>query len=1053
MCANEVQFQLQPAFIDGLKKRNPAQFEEYIKSGSIIANQDGTYSSADASFRTVAANGVFSTASVEGAGGVKETKTLDSATPAKGLGVEHSAAKAKEGVKEEKTVTFKLDDFVKQSGLAEDKRAELVKEFEAAGLSIDKEKGIVTYDKTKYDTAITKFAKNNRLSYLSTNEDGKAIADKLAKDGKITLNEDGGYVINGAEGKKAVDEAFPTQTQAPVETRENKSVKINTEVTTTTTEESEPVKVADDLKHNRAGRKQARKDYEAALTEWANDPENQPTMNISIARNKYSKDVAKKAAKIAKEYNNKKSDIDLLKDYMKDYATLDDKAEFGAILKMANKAPEKELLAAFQAGTKGKGIVKDLSDPVDRKNAVLYYTMQKGDFDKSVLINRMAIIDVMGDRSEKQVAKDKKEFIEDEAKRQAKAAETKQNVENTRVYFSKEARKAAAKAETNSAIEHTDIGKVGRELVMKDPGRFCTEGTAADCDFEKNGKYYKFDEGKFRDFCKAACDGSANKLGGDFGEDGNLTLREGRETLKAQEFRDEKGLTPRSIEQLIGNSNGKVSNGELNKFRHLVEKAGYSVDTNSTNVKRALHVMKGVGIGAALGFATAGLGTLAAGAVQFAGEAITLTDTVKVTGKGTMFGEGTITGQGTMTGTGTMSGVGTVTGDASLTGPASITGDVSLTGPASITGDVSLTGPASITGDVSLTGPASITGDVTLPYEDWVKTTDYYIDEFGTSSVTHNTPVSGTTTGQGTLTGDVTLNGPATVTGDVTLNGQATVTGDVTLNGQATVTGDVTLNGQATVTGEGTMNGTGTVNGEGTVKGKGTVKGEGTVEGKATLEGKEKDKKGNKHLKTAVNAAIFGGIAGGLRNALSMGKVHAKGRNFDGIVNLNKKKEKTETENKEQTLDIPQFVTREEREVQTPDKNIDNFTYKIKVSHKKGTNYNLAEDRLSIVKKMYNIQDDATANKVLEYVMTQINGYKSNPYKLNYAGDLTYHFPSEIPAGMIAGIDDTIIGTDPNTIGGFDRNQIPLGGKNGKNASEANLRKKGFIARANVITR
>lgn len=992
MCANEVQFQLQQGYVNELKK-DPGNLQRLINEGSIIDNGDGTYSTTNASLKSV---GVFD---VEGAGGVKETKNLDSATPAKGLGVEHSAAKAKEGVKEEKTVTFKLDDFVKQSGLAEDKRAELVKEFEAAGLSIDKEKGVVTYDKTKYDTAITKFAKNNRLSYLSTNEDGKAIADKLAKDGKITLNEDGGYVINGAEGKKAVDEAFPTQTQAPVETRENKSVKINTEVTTTTTEESEPVKVADDLKHNRAGRKQARKDYEAALTEWANDPENQPTMNMSIALNKYGKDVAKRAAKIAKEYNNKKSDIDLLRDYFsgveqdknkKDpYATLDDKAELGKILKMAQEAPEEELLAAFQAGTKGKGIVKDLSDPVDKKNAVLYYALQHGKFDRNVLINRMAIIDVMGGRSDKQVAKDKKEFIQDEAKRQAKAAETKQNVENTRVHFSKEARKAAAKAETNSAIEHTDIGKVGRELVMKDPGRFCTEGTAADCDFEKNGKYYKFDEGKFRDFCKAACEGSADKLGGDFGEDGNLTLREGRETLKAQEFRDEKGLTPRSIEQLIGNSNGKVSNGELNKFRHLVEKAGYSVDTNSTNVKRALHVMKGVGIGAALGFATAGLGTLAAGAVQFAGEAITLTDTVKVTGKGTMFGEGKMTGTGTMSGTGTMKGVGTVIGDASLSGPASING--------------------------------TLTGTVTLPYEDWVKTTDYYIDEFGTSSVTHNTPVSGTAIGQGSLSG--------------------------------TLTGNVTLNGQVTVTGDGTMNGTGTVKGEGTVKGKGTVKGEGTVEGKATLEGKEKDKKGNKHLKTAVNAAIFGGIAGGLRNALSMGKVHAKGRNFDGIVNLNKKKEKTETENKEQTLDIPQFVTREEREVKTPDKNIDNFTYKIKVSHKKGTNYNLAEDRLSIVKKMYNIQDDATANKVLEYVMTQINGYKSNPYKLNYAGDLTYHFPSEIPAGMIAGIDDTIIGTDPNTIGGFDRNRVPLGGKNGKNASEANLRKKGFIARANVITR
>ena len=298
MCANEVQFQLQQGYVNELKK-NPGNLQRLINEGSIIDNGDGTYSTTNASLKSV---GVFD---VEGAGGVKETTPLDSATPAKGLGVEHSAAKAKEGVKEEKTVTFKLDDFVKQSGLAEDKRAELVKEFEAAGLSIDKEKGIVTYDKTKYDTAITKFAKNNRLSYLSTNEDGKAIADKLAKDGKITLNEDGGYVINGAEGKKAVDEAFPTQTQAPVETRENKSVKINTEVTTTTTEESEPVKVADDLKHNRAGRKQARKDYEAALTEWVKDPENQSTMNISIARNKYEKKISKQMGKIEKECKTK----------------------------------------------------------------------------------------------------------------------------------------------------------------------------------------------------------------------------------------------------------------------------------------------------------------------------------------------------------------------------------------------------------------------------------------------------------------------------------------------------------------------------------------------------------------------------------------------------------------------------------------------------------------------------------------------------------------------------------------------------------------------------
>ena len=979
MCANEVQFQLQPAFIDGLKKRNPAQFEEYIKSGSIIANQDGTYSSADAKFRTVAANGVFSTASVEGAGGVKETKTLDSATPAKGLGVEHSAAKAKEGVKEEKTVTFKLDDFVKQSGLAEDKRAELVKEFEAAGLSIDKEKGIVTYDKTKYDTAITKFAKNNRLSYLSTNEDGKAIADKLAKDGKITLNEDGGYVINGAEGKKAVDEAFPTQTQAPVETRENKSVKINTEVTTTTTEESEPVKVADDLKHNRAGRKQARKDYEAALTEWANDPENQPTMNISIARNKYEKKISKQMGKIEKECKTKE---EIVQKYLKEYATDEEKVFFNTLLNEAVK-DEDALLEAYKRGTgDARATFEGDTGAAKKKIAAYLRIAEDPNFDSNVILERMAVVDVLGKRSDKQVAKDKKEFIQDEAKRQAKAAETKQNIDNTRVHFSKAERKEAARGEENSAIEHTDIGKAGRKLVMECPDEFCTQGTKNDCDFEVNGKYYKFSEAKFKAFCDKATDSRTldNETQEGFAKDGNLTLNEGRQGWMSQTLITKDGKR-RSIEEIIGNDNGRVGNGELNKLRHLVEKGGNSIDTNSTNAKRVLHVLQGVGIGGALGFGTAYAASWLAGAVNLAGE--TASQFVQYKGRTADRIYSGKTADRTFSGT---------TADRTFTGR---TDDRTFTGR---------------TDDRTFTGT---TADRTIHD----RTTFNYVDNGETFTKVVNK--------------DIFVGGQDW---SVTAPGQEW---SVTAPGQEW---SVTAKGQDwSVTAEGQ---------EWSVTAPGQE-----YSGQVEAEGQKWEGRGDKHLKTAINAAIFGGIGGGVNNALSMGKVHAKGRSFDGIVNLNKKKEKTETENKEQTLDIPQFVTREEREVQTPDKNIDNFTYKIKVSHKKGTNYNLAEDRLSIVKKMYNIQDDATANKVLEYVMTQINGYKSNPYKLNYAGDLTYHFPSEIPAGMIAGIDDTIIGTDPNTIGGFDRNQIPLGGKNGKNASEANLRKKGFIARANVITR
>lgn len=896
MCANEVQFQLQTGYVNELKK-NPANLQKLINQGSIIDNGDGTYSTTDAGLKSV---GVFN---VEGAGGVKKTEASDNTAPAKGLGVEHSVTQAKDGVKEEKTVTFKLDDFVKQSGVTEDKRAELVQEFEAAGLAIDKEKGVVTYDRTKYETAIAKFAKNNRLSYLSTNEDGKAIADKLVKDGNVKVGENGEYIINGADGKKAVDEAFPTQTQAPVETRVNKSVKINTKVTTTTVEESEPVTVAPNLKHNRAGRKETRKRYEAALRDWANKPENEFTMNMSIAEYKYGKKIDKKIAELSKEYNNKKSDVELLKDYVNNYATEDDKTALGKAFARAEKASDEDLLKAYRNGIKDKNNFKEnLDDPADRKNAVIYYALQNGKFNKDVLIARMALVDVMP-TSDEQKAKDKAEFIKEEAKRQTKAAETRQNKENTVIHFSKAGRKSAEKADKGSATIHTDIGKAGMELVRKAPDNFCVEGTESDHDNippkivgYKDGKpiykYYKFSQEKFIEFCDKACNSATAKEDANFGKDNNLTLNEGRDVMKAQVLLDRDG-NPRSIEQLLGNKNGSVGNGELNKLRHIIESSSNSIDKNPTNAKRALNFFENMAAGAGIGAITGGLGTLAAGAVNIAGETA-----------------------------------------------------------------------SRMIGFSGVTDGQTIHDRTTFEYnidgEKYSKVVDKYIN----------------------------------------------------VDGQK-YSGEVEATGQ-----------------------------------------KYADK-GNNHLKTAANAALFGGIAGGVTGAVNMGKIHAKGKRFDGIVNLNNKIENHDTVDSSLSLEIPKFVTTEERSVETKPQDIQNFTYKIKVSHPKGTNYNLAEDRLSIVKKMYGIQDAATANKVLEYIMTKVNGYKKNPYKTNYAANLTYHFPSEIPAGMIDGIATDLVGQDPNKLSGFDRNKIILspGGRNGANGSENKLNKPGRKVTAKIVTR
>ena len=70
-----------------------------------------------------------------------------------------------------------------------------------------------------------------------------------------------------------------------------------------------------------------------------------------------------------------------------------------------------------------------------------------------------------------------------------------------------------------------------------------------------------------------------------------------------------------TIEQKMGNHNGKVGNGELNKFRHFIEKGGTHVDKNPTNAIRAAYFLGMTGLGALTGFLGAGAVASAAGNV------------------------------------------------------------------------------------------------------------------------------------------------------------------------------------------------------------------------------------------------------------------------------------------------------------------------------------------------------------------------------------------------------------------------------------------------------
>ena len=643
------------------------------------------------------------------------------------------------------------------------------------GILIDEEGNITLsseQDQQKLNSVVNNYLSSNQKPVIQFDETtDPEFINKMITEGYIENNNDGTYTVTDfTEVAEIMSNIESSEEQACQPTQ----IAVGGTQTTVTETQVNPVEVPDNLNNcSRKEKKDLRTKYEEALAEWVKDPENEQIMNLSIVGNKYYKDVQKEIKKLEKS-DDCKSEEEILKKYINEYADDKTKLMFNGMLQAVGY-DEEALLAAYREITCDKTATFEGELGDKKKEIAKYLTiMQDKNFNADVLLERMAMVNVMSQRSDKQIEKDKKEWIEDEAKRQVQAAQSGQNTENTRLHFSKADKKAAEKDETYASIMHEDLGKYGRRLVMECPDEFCDEVSEGESDFTVNGKHYKFNSDKFDNWCSTI----ANTMDGDdWADDENLTLKEGRAGWLQKNLITKDG-TRRSLDQIIGDDDKRVGNRELNRLRHLIKKTGRSVDINQTNLKRGLHVLKNAALGAGLGAAVGLGGSLASGALNVSGEVVQA---------------------------------------------------VSYT----------------------ITTPDK-TYTVTVPEQTFTTDSQYV---------------------------DVTT----------TVVERAFGNDRVLLNSSTyDFTQTVEVPGQTVTIPEQTY--TGTVSGE-------------TIAIEDELKSKY-DAKAKNHGKVTVNAALFGGIGGGIKGAASMGSVHAKGRNFDGIVNLSKTQTSEDTVDKSFNLTI-----------------------------------------------------------------------------------------------------------------------------------------------------
>lgn len=463
-------------------------------------------------------------------------------------------------------------------------------------------------------------------------------------------------------------------------TEETTGKKYDFEVTTTetTTEKYDGIPTKEDLAkmdlNDRSTRKSLEKNYKAALEQWIDaSDEHKEDMKLSIAGEKYSKQINKELNRLNKEYDvtkhpesfvkayfeegrlgevskeakeNYNSCVQIMNDVIKDY----DKDTVNA-LKLAVKKGEAENATdadrseAFKA-QKGLELYESLNNYLQDKHLSIdqirsnsevrnsfirkFYGETTGANLLNSVLERKAVDNVMDNRSAEQKVQDREDYLKYMSKREAQKYRDEQNINNTQLFLSKEAAKAAEKqnkawkkagdARYNPKARFNFVEKAGLQMIENRPDYFCkpvenpptNPVKGKDYDYMVDGKYYKFDSKFYSD-----------KIGEFFDNGGNnhhVTLSEIRE------FAGEKGNAMFSKDGKLLAYEGAFSKGKKDDdtvnyrdskaIRKSTDATGRSSDKDHTNLIRFKYMAGKAGVGAITSAVTAGVAAWAGGIIS-----------------------------------------------------------------------------------------------------------------------------------------------------------------------------------------------------------------------------------------------------------------------------------------------------------------------------------------------------------------------------------------------------------------------------------------------------
>lgn len=555
------------------------------------------------------------------------------------------------------------------------------------GLTIDAD-GNITFDKanaTALNDALKKFADSHRENFVDqtadkyiefTQDSDPEMIAELQKGDNPAIGE---AINSGDRPRYSVkNEGALTSTlservgEISYEESLSRSATVDAGLTTTTTTEEGLVDVPDNLRESRSARRQLRKDAADSYADMVADadPYKRDAIDLYIAERRYSKKIDKKMEDMLiyktniggkKDKKIQRDDADIIQMYINKYANAEDRAKLNDLVTQIQNSNNPEDQQAILNALKSSNIVgisdkfENLSPELKRKGALICMAKANG-YEPKAMLRLMATYEVMKARTTAEVMADDKWFIKEQSKDYVKNQQAQQDVPDTEVHFSRKSKRHAQE----DGKPHTDIGKKGRALVKACPEMLCDEITDPS-QFKENEdegifkvemkdgtiKYFKFSSEKWKTFMGICCDPSnatddaMKVLFGDnetaksnFLKDMNMTLQEGRSilTMNLPSPYGETGTL--KFENIIGNTNSKIGNRELNTLRDMVESAGYSVDKNTTTGKRMLHVLKNAGLGAGIGFLTGGMGSLLAGSVKVAG--MTASELISITGNATL---------------------------------------------------------------------------------------------------------------------------------------------------------------------------------------------------------------------------------------------------------------------------------------------------------------------------------------------------------------------------------------------------------------------------------